>query len=61
MYLASYLGIWLHQVLVLAPGLSCSEACGILTLTSCVEPTFPALKGRLFTTETTGKSLTTGF
>ena len=42
---------------VVARGLSCPTACGILVPQPGIEPTSPALEGRFFTTGSPGKSL----
>ena len=46
------------QVLVVARGLSCPVACGILVPQPGIEPTSPAVEGRFLTTGPPGKSLT---
>ena len=43
---------------VVAHGLSCPAACGILVPRLGIEPTSPALEGGFFTTGPPGKSLT---
>ena len=46
----------LPQGLVVAHGLSCSTACGILVSRPGIEPASPALQGRFLTTGKPGKS-----
>ena len=46
---------------VVAPGLSCPTACGILVPRPGIEPASPELEGRFFTTGPPGKSLCRSF
>ena len=48
--------IWLHWVLVVVCGLSCSKACGILVPETGIEPASSALPGGFLTTGPPGKS-----
>ena len=50
------LSLWHMDSLVVAHGLSCSEACGILVSTPGIEPEFLALQGKFPTTRPPGKS-----